>query len=71
MTGDLLALNPTFPDDIQLTVKLNTNITNAINDERVVKLETEDPHLLQWRNRIGGRYAWGQWGLRLRVTRPP
>ena len=30
-----------IPEDIQLTVTLNTNITNEISDERVVKLEDE------------------------------
>ena len=30
-----------IPENIQLTVELNTNITNEISDERVVKLEEE------------------------------
>ena len=54
-----------IPTNIQLTVKLNTNITNAISDERVVKLEDRRPHLLQWRNRLGGHVQLdGRWGLR-------
>ena len=64
MLVKILALNPTFREDIQLTVKLNTNITNEINDERVVTLETEDLTYSSGGIELEGAQLGDEWGLR-------
>ena len=45
----------TIPEMLDITVQLNTNITNEISDARVVKLEADDPGYQDGGIRIGGR----------------
>ena len=42
----------TIPEMLDITVQLNTNITNEISDARVVKLEDRRTWLPGWRNYV-------------------
>ena len=50
------SLTRRFPMMLDITVQLNTNITNEISDERVVKARSsraEAPSYQEWRNYVG------------------